>query len=277
MKMIPNEEINNDIICENNFLEKIFYCCSGLRENTPEVKFEFYNNLNNINDPINSSIFPNITKFIRTDEMNKIKYSKKGILDFINTLQNLEYSKKYESEIYKISTRDSSILSKDSLLIRYEAKIDKKLFINETPKLTELFDGIKNPYKNLKWNIYNKEYTIIENIDENVDIVKKISVKQMNIIPEKEFYNKRIFFLNEGIVYFFTSSIPDDIYPPKDDNYRGINYFEIFVIKEEKDCFLFDIFQQIDIKMSIPQTFLMINLPEKLSEYFEKLIDFFNS
>ena len=273
MKINLNEEINDNIICENNFLEKIFYCCSGLKEKTPEIQFEFYNN----NDPINSSIFPNINKFIRIDEADKIKYSKKGILDFIYSLQNLEFSKKYESEIYKISTRDSSILSKDSLLIRYEAKIDKKLFIKETPKLIELFDGIKNPYKNLKWNIFNKEYTIIENIDENVDIVKKISVKQMNIIPEKEFYNKRIFFLDGGNIYYFTSSIPDNIYPPKDDNYRGINYFEIFVIKEEKDCFLFDIFQQIDIKMSIPQTFLMINLPEKLSEYFEKLIEFFNS
>ena len=48
----------------------------------------------------------------------------------------------------------------------------------------------------------------------------------MNIIPEKELYNKRIFFLNEGNIYYFTSSIPDVIYLPKDDNFRGLNYFE---------------------------------------------------
>ncbi len=147
----------------------------------------------------------------------------------------------------------------------------------EIPKITELFDAIKNPYKNVKWNIYNKEYIVIENVEENIDIVKKISVKQMNIIPEKEFYNKRIYFLNEGIMYYFTSSIPDSIYPPKDENYRGINYFEIIVIKEDNNNFLFDIFQQIDIKMSIPNTVLILNLPEKLNDYFKKLIGFFNS
>ena len=29
--------------------------------------------------------------------------------------------------------------------------------------------------------------------------------------------------------------------------------------------------------MSIPRTILMINLPEKLKEYFDKLIEYFNS
>lgn len=274
MKLFPNEDMNSDNNI-NNYFEKIFYCCSGCKEKTPEVKFDF-KNMSQISRN-NSSSYPTIKKYIRKDEKNKIKFSKNGILEFINSLKKLDFSKKYESDSYKISIRDSSILSKDSLLIRYEAIIDKTLFQLEIPKITELFDAIKNPYKNVKWNIYNKEYIVIENVEENIDIVKKISVKQMNIIPEKEFYNKRIYFLNEGIMYYFTSSIPDSIYPPKDENYRGINYFEIIVIKEDNNNFLFDIFQQIDIKMSIPNTILMMNLPEKLNDYFKKLIGFFNS
>ena len=272
MKLFPNEDMNSDNNI-NNYFEKIFYCCSGCKEKTPEVKFDF-KNMSQISRN-NSSSYPTIKKYIRKDEKNKIKFSKNGILEFINSLKKLDFSKKYESDSYKISIRDSSILSKDSLLIRYEAIIDKTLFQLEIPKITELFDAIKNPYKNVKWNIYNKEYIVIENVEENIDIVKKISVKQMNIIPEKEFYNKRIYFLNEGIMYYFTSSIPDSIYPPKDENYRGINYFEIIVIKEDNNNFLFDIFQQIDIKMSIPNTILMMNLPEKLNDYFKKLIGFF--
>ena len=214
--------LNNNILFNYNIFKKVFYCCSGLKESSPELflfEIEDSKNINNINknntDDINNT-FPMLNGYIRQDEKNKIKYSKKGILDFIQYLQNQEYSKKYESDSYKISIKDSSILSKDSLLIRYEAKIDKKLFISEVPKITEIFDAIKNPYKNLRWNIYNKEYIIIKNINENVDIAKKITVKLMNIIPEKEFYNKRIYFLNEGIIYFFCSSIPDKIYPPKD-------------------------------------------------------------
>jgi hypothetical protein len=283
MNKKPSTERNNNKYFNYNILTKVFYCCSGLKENSPELLFEMedLDNMNNINnknntDEINNT-FPMLSKYIRQDEKNKIKYSKKGILDFIQYLQKEEYSKKYESDNYAISIKDSSKLSKDSLLIRYEAKIDKKLFISEVPKINEIFDAIKNPYKNLRWNIYNKEYIIIQNINENVDIAKKITVKLMNIIPEKEFYNKRIYFINEGIIYFFSSSIPDDIYPPKDENFRAINYFEIYIIKEDNSYYWFDIFQQIDIKMSIPQTFLMLNLPEKLTDYFDKLINFFNS
>ena len=270
MKIISKKEIHN-----NNIFQKIFYCCAGGKENTPEVKFEHGMN-SNLSDSKNSSIFDNIQKYIRPDEKDKIKFSKKGILDFINSLQNLEYSKKYQSDIYNISIRDSSILSQDTLILRFEAKIDKNMFNQKIPNITELFDAIKNPINNLKWNIYNKEYTIIHSISDNADIVKKILVKQMNIIPEKEFFNKRIYFLNEGIVYFFTSSIPDTMFPPKDENVRGLNYFEIMIIKENKYYFLFDIFQQRDIKMSIPQTVLMMNLPDKLRDYFDKLISFFN-
>jgi hypothetical protein len=267
-----------------NLFHKAFYCCYGLNEKTPEIKFEENSNSNSNHQSINeinqhnkqSSIYM-YTKYIRSDEKNKIKYTKQGILDFINYLTNLEYSTKYESDGYKISIRDSSELSKDTLLIRYSAIINKNLFLKGTPNVIEMLDAIKNPENNTKWNIYNKEFIILKRINENADIVKKITVKQINIIPEKEYYNKRIFFYNEGIAYYFTSSIPDNIYPVKDENFRALNYLETFVIKEDNYSFLFDIFQQLDIKMSIQPTILMINLPEKLKEYFDKLIEFFNS
>ena len=265
-----------------NLFDNFFYCCYGLSEKTPEIKFEENSNSNHqSNSEINqnnkqSSIYI-YSKYIRPDEKNKIKYTKQGILDFINYLTNLEYSTKYESDGYKISIRDSSELSKDTLLIKYSATINKNLFLKGTPNVIEILDAIKNPEKSSKWNIYRKEFIILKRINENADIVKKITVKQINIIPEKEYYNKRIFFYNEGTAYYFTSSIPDNIYPIIDENFRALNYFETFVIKEDNFSFLFDIFQQKDIKMSIPQTILMVNLPEKLKEYFDKLIEYFNS
>ena len=267
-----------------NILDNVFYCCYGLNEKTPEIKFDLENSNSNSNHQSISEINQNrqspiymYTKYIRQDEKNKIKYTKQGLLDFIKYLTNLEYSTKYESDGYKISIRDSSELSKDTLLIRYSATISKNLFLKGAPNIIEMLDAIKNPEKNNKWNIYNKEFIILKRINDNADIIKKITVKQINIIPEKEYYNKRIFFCNEGIVYYFTSSIPDNIYPVVDENFRALNYLETFVIKEDNDSFYFDIFQQIDIKMSIPRTILIVNLPEKLKEYFDKLIEYFNS
>ena len=265
-----------------NLFDNFFYCCYGLNEKTPEIKFEENSNSNHqsiseINQNNKQSSIYIYSKYIRPDEKNKIKYTKQGILDFINYLTNLEYSTKYESDGYKISIRDSSELSKDTLLIRYSATINKNLFLKGTPNVIEILDAIKNPEKSTKWNIFNKEFIILKRINENADIVKKITVKQINIIPEKEYYNKRIFFYNEGIAYYFTSSIPDNIYPIIDENFRALNYLETFVIKEDNFSFLFDIFQQKDIKMSIPQAILMVNLPEKLKEYFDKLIEYFNS
>lgn len=268
-----------------NLFHKIFYCCYGLIEKTPEIKFEFENSnsnsnhqsINEVNQHNKQSLIYIYSKYIRQDEKNKIKYTKQGILDFINYLANLEYSTKYESDGYKISIRDSSELSNDTLLIRYSATINKNLFLKEVPNIIEILDAIKNPEKNNKWNIFNKEFIILKRINDNVDIVKKITVKQINIVPEKEYYNKRIFFCNEGIAYYFTSSIPDNIYPVIDENFRALNYLETFVIKEDNYSFFFDIFQQMDIKMSIPRTILIVNLPEKLKEYFSKLIEYFNS
>jgi len=267
-----------------NLFHKAFYCCYGLNEKTPELKFDIENSNSNSNhqslNEINQNHRPSIyiySKYIRQDEKNKIKYTKHGILDFIKYLTNLEYSTKFESGGYKIAIRDSSELSKDTLLIRYSASINKNLFLKGAPNIIEMLDGIKNPEKNTKWNIYNKEYIILKRINENVDIVKKVTVKQFNIIPEKEYYNKRLFFYNEDMAYYFTSSIPDNIYPVVDKNFRALNYLEAFVIKEDNYSFIFDIFQQLDIKMSIPQAILMVNLPEKLKEYFEKLIEYFNS
>ena len=273
--------MKKNVVNNNNIFQKVFYCCSGFKDETQDVKFEFENS--NINDNIDlnnqnkSNLINALNKYIRPDEKNKIQYSKQGILEFIKNLQNLDYSTKYESGGYKISMRDSSDLSKDCLLMRFGVKIEKNLFKSGIPNIKQLLEVIKDPDKNLRWNINNKEFIILEKINDNKNITKKILVRQMNIISEKEFYNKRIYFLIEGNAYYFTSSIPDNLYPPKDKNFRALNYFEILIIKEDYYNFCFEIFLQQDIKMSLPQTFLMLNLPEKLKDYFDKLIEYFNS
>ena len=215
-------------------------------------------------------------KYIRPEEKGKIKFTKEGIIEFVYKLQLLEFINKFEQDGIKISIRDNSELNKENCIYRIEMEMKKSFFRNGIPTIKELVSAFKDPIKLKRWDDIIKEYIILEKISDKTDIVKVITNEQFNMIPEMEYIDKRICFFDEGQFYGFSSSVPDSIFPISDDIIRAEKIMRILVIKEDKNFFYFDIFSQVDIKMYIPQTNLLMNLPMKIKEYFEKLVSYFN-
>ena len=78
------------------------------------------------------------------------------------------------------------------------------------PSVRKVINAFSNPEIRKKWDKNIKDYRIIEKINNNSEIVKIITNRQLSIISEKEFYNKRVEIESNGIYYLFSSSIPEN-------------------------------------------------------------------
>lgn len=211
-------------------------------------------------------------EYIRDDEKLHIKFTKEGLLDFISNIKNLEYTNIYNENGLIISTKDSTDISPNTTI--YRCQIEKpKNYFSKIPSIKEIGDAIAVPELRKKFDPNIKEYKIIDTINDKTDIVKMVTLKQFSIIAEREFVEKRARFSDEGVYYSFSSSVPDKLFTPKDEPVRATNYMSIIVISEDLNTFYFDSFNQIDIKMGIPQDFIDKNLPIKIKEFFDKLFE----
>ncbi len=221
------------------------------------------------------SLFP--SKYIREDEIKHLKFSHDFILNYLEKLSKKNFINKYDEYPLKLSILDYNELSDNTPIIRSEMFFNKSLFKKKLPTLEEFIKPILIPELRLKIDKNFTEFKIIRNINKNSQITKMISATQLSIIQEKEFYDKKIFFIENGVFYYFCSSIPDNIYPPKDEQKRVLNYLGAIIIKEDNENFYFDSFNQVDIKMSIPEILIIMNFPMKMKEIFDGLLDYYNN
>ena len=259
------------------FIQKIFSCCMNHPQNEEdnEIKSNFPSVKNSLNFDDSNLIFSK--KYIRQDEINKITFTEEGIKNFIDDLTSLNYVEKFKNEDLKISQADSSIINQNIFNLRCEATKPKSLFKNKVPSLKEIRDAIYNPEQRLEWDKNTKSIDILEQFNDNTSIVKSITQKILAIISERELIEKRYeYYIGDNEYYNFASSIPDEIYSPQSEPIRCTTYISVFIIKEDENNFIFDSFNQIDIKLNVSQTLITISFPIKMKEFFNKLIDYIN-
>ena len=85
---------------------------------------------------------------------------------------------------------------------------------------------------------------------------------------------KRYEWYDNNIYYNYSSSIPDDIYSPLEDPVRVLSYIAINILWENESNFYLDSINQYDIKMSIPQSMMLLSLPMKMKDFINKLVEF---
>ena len=262
---------------EKIFLQKIFSCCFPQQQNEEEEKKSEIDMIKtSINNYNSSWIFP--AKYIRPEEFNKISFNEEGIKKFIDDLCALNYEKKFENEEIKISQIESSPLNQNIFLLRCEAVKSKFLFQNKVPTLKEIANAIYNPEKRLQWDNNTKSIEILEKFNDKAVVVKSITNRLLAFISERELIEKRFdYFINDNEYYNFASSIPDDLYPPEEEPIRCTSYISIFIIKEDESNFIFDSFNQIDLKMNIPKNLITMSFPIKMKDFFNKLIGYINN
>ena len=265
---------------EQSFLQKIFTCCIDREQNVFEQENEetdidflslggsklvFENDL---------SLIP--TNIIRQEEKNKIKFTKNDLVEYIKNLQNLVFPVIYSDNSIKISKRNYTDINEKIPLIRVEI-VKHKIYFTEVPTIQQMIKAITIPELRKKWDKNIKEYKIVGKLKRDSEIIRSVTNKQLSIIPEKEFYDKRVGFLMDNIYYLFSSAVPDSMYPSNTLYDRAKNYMSIMVIKEDDDNFYIDCFNQIDVNINIPLEFIEANLLNKVNTFFDKYFEFLNT
>ena len=263
---------------------KMMNCCLPKKD---EFQIDFQNkfmkdvdNMNYKNDEEVDgilSLFPSI--YIREDERRHLKFTKEYIINYLSELSQKNFITKYEDtfiHLINLSILESNELSNNTPVIRCEIVRKKSLFKKRVPTIEEFVYPIIIPELRVKWDKNYKEFELIRTINKNSHIVRMVSTYQLTLIPERECYDKRTFFFDNGVFYYFSSSIPDSLYPPKKEPVRVTNYIGALIIKEDNENFYIDSFNQVDIKMNIPEALIVLSFPWKMKEFFDGFVELFN-
>ena len=275
MKENKNEE-------KKPFLNNLFNCC--YRDTSEDFDLinedePFYNETSILSKAKKElekdfSIFP--IGIICDEERSKINFTQEGILKYIINLQKLKYENIYYKNNIKISKIDFSDICEKFPLIKCEI-IKNKSDFKKIPNIQKLIDVMTNPELRKEWDDNIIEYKIIEKLNDNSEIVNIITKKQFEIIPEKEFYDKRIRIFKDEVYYLFSSSIPDSNNIISLDYDKGKNYLSVMIIKEDKKNYYIDTFNQIDLNIELPENFIDNNFPNMIKNFFEKYFEYFNT
>lgn len=266
---------------QDSFIAKIFNCC--ITRNTLDFEIRDDESITSRDNSLlmksknelekEFSLFP--ASIIREEEQNKIEFTKDGLLEFFSGIQSLNYQNIYEENDIQISKTNSSIITDKFPLIRCQISKNKSFF-TKVPSMKKVIESFLNPEKRKKWDNNIKDYRIIEKININSEIVKIITNRQLPIISEKEFYDKRIEIEHDGSYYLFSSSIPENTNFISLDYDKAINYISLMIIKEDRDKFYFDFYNQDDTYANISDNFIESNLPNKVISFFGKYFEFLN-
>ncbi len=255
---------------EVSFLQKLFVCC--LREKGGEFELTSEDTNREMIFENESSIFP--INMIRPEE-NRIKFTKDGLVEYIQNLQNLVFPVIYNDNSIKISKRNYSDINQKLPLIRCEI-VKHKIYFTEVPTIQQKENEKRYTELRKKWDKNIKEYKIIGKIKKEGEIVRTVTNKQLSVIPEKEFYDKRVGFFKDDIYYLFSSSVPEENYPIHKNYDRAKNIMSVMVIKEDDDNFYIDSFNQIDVNINLPIEFIEANLLNKVNTFCDKYFEFLN-
>ncbi len=257
---------------EGSIAMKLFSCCFQPSNREIEIKSEKGFRSNSIYETP-ESLFP--INLIRQEEKDKIKFTRMGLIQYIKDLQDLVFPLLLEESGIKVSKRNYTEINGHIPIYRFEL-IKHKNFFTQVPSLQSMLNALSNPELRKKWDKNVKEYKIVEKLKTKGEIVRLVSSKILAVIPEKEFYDKKMNFIEGDTCYLFSTSTPDSNYLNVSYLDRGTNYICVMVIKEDEDNFYFDCFNQIDININIPIEFIENNLLYKAKNFFDKYFEFLN-
>ena len=261
---------------------KIFCCFPNKVKDNDELEIDFCINSGDNDTYQYADIINNIQSFfpimyIREDEKNYFQFNHEFIINFISELSQKDFVNKYNDRSLILSILNKRETSDNIPVIRGEIIFKKSLFKKEIPTLESLASCILIPEKRLKVDKNFREFKILKKINNNTCITRMVSTSQLTMISELEFLEKRTYFFDNGVFYYFCSSIPDDIYQKTNDTERALNYFGIMVIKEDVENFYIDTFNKVDIKMNIPEVLIIMSFPMKMKEFSDGLLHYFNN
>ena len=219
-------------------------------------------------------IFPD--KFIREEEQRVITFTKEGIISFIELLKGLQYEEVLKQDSLTLSVRKEGSPVNDKNILVHSSYFFLKSSFNKTPSLSDITKVLFSVEERKKWDDSLQLLELLEEFSEGAMIIHGMSKRQLMVISERESFDKRYSFLDNGVYYSFASAVPDPLYPTSEGVVRIESFLNVYTIKEESDRFIFDVYNQVDLKMNVPLSMMKMIFPKKIKEVNSKVIQVLN-
>ena len=226
------------------------------------------------NDFMETSVDPQLfpKKYIRPDEESTITFTKQGILSFIDILKGLSYEEILNKDGLVLSLRkEGSPLKSDVMLTHSTYSLPKQSF-EKAPTLEQYVKCAFDVDERKKWDDSLQLLETLEKFDSGAMLIHGMSKRQMNVFCERENYEKRYSFIQDGVYYQFGSSVPDELYPITDQAVRVTLYLNILMIQEDEANFYFDAYGQVDIRLNMPVAMLKFAMHKRMKDMNGKII-----
>ena len=210
-------------------------------------------------------------------EKGVLTFTKNGFLKLFEELWALDnYKSVYDKDDLLIEVRyEGTPMNYKFYLIRMVYKINKSdlKYNNDVDSIMDYCYDLK---LRLMWDDSLKLYEKYEGND-NSFIICSWGKSPVFFVSERETIEKRFRFKKGNSTYVMSTSIPLDLYEPKEGVVRFIDFLNLFKVTDEGDYILFTSLNQVDFKMSIPQMLINMTLPSTSKTWYNNIKKFCNS
>ena len=220
-------------------------------------------------------------EFYTQTERAAINFTKSKIIEIINDefddSKASSYKQFYNQNGLHLSFSSSgSALNNAIQMVRMSYTIPKSVFPPSTT-ISRIADAMNSESHRLQWDTSLKEYKILSKHETFYVVYTRMS-KPMAFVSERDLLEKKTEFYHGGSFYSSCSSfINDSVKGEVEDVQRIVNYFSGFKISEDSANFYFSSLNQIDYKMSLPQSLLNGVLPTSLTKWYTSLSKYLHS
>ena len=266
--LFPNNKTNNNIIKTELKEEKP-------SDDSNTIYSEKGLNLNeNIGDdePLLRANSPLVCDY----EKERITFTKNGLINLFDKLWVLDnYKCVYDKDNLIIDLRyEGTPMNQKFYLIRMVYKL-KKAELKYNKDTDSMMDYCYDLNLRVLWDDALKKYEKYEGTD-TAFIVCTWGKSPVFFVSERETIEKRFRFNRGNSTYVMSTSIPLDIYEPKEGVVRFVDFLNLFKISDVGDEIVFTSLNQVDFKMPIPQILINITLPSTSRTWYNNIKKFSN-
>ena len=250
LEEVKNKKVKESLITENSETDNNnIYSKLGLNLNE-RIDYD---------DPLLKTNSPLICDFEK-----EFKFTKQSLIDLFNKFWEFDkYKKVWDKDNLIIEIRsEGTTINNEFNLIKISYKQLKSEF-NGNSDIQTIVHFIYKQKLRILWDKVLKNIEILEG-DENTNyIVSTWAKSPIFFMSERESLEKRFIYKSpeENAFYIMSSSIPDELFPPKKDIVRITNFCNYYKIIDEGDYIGFYSLNQTDFKMTIPQFLINVTLP----------------
>jgi len=210
-------------------------------------------------------------------EKGKITFTRNGLINLFESLWNLDnYKNTWDKDNLSIEIRYEGTPMNDKFYLIKMRHIIKKSELKYNKDPQSIMDYCYDDKIRMLWDDALKLYEKYEGNDTNF-IICTWGKSPVFFVSERETIEKRFRFNKDNSAYVMSTSIPLELYPPKKDVVRFVDYLNLFKITDEEEAIVFTSLNQVDFKMPIPQMLINVTLPMTSKSWYGNIKKFANS